>query len=313
VAVAPPPSPERGLARDEVYREPVVDGRDVWGDPLTRLRARAARLLTTRGEREEAGLEAKLRAPRALTRTNTLAVVSPKGGVGKTTCTFLVGDLLATRLNLRCVAVDANPDFGTLGALAPDSVRTSASLADLVAHLDRVHSAAELHPFVSRLPSGLHLLAAPPQAEVMAQMTPELYGQLTAFLGRFYEVVLLDLGTGITDPLARFGVERADQAIVVTTPEYVTASSVLGALRHLDGAGGGARLTVVLNQAVARRGADTVDEAFRRQAIGRRVTIPYDRQLRRMLDSGTYSLGALPRDTRMSIKQLGLAVSEQLV
>jgi hypothetical protein len=32
----------------------------------------------------------------------------------------------------------------------------------------------------------------------MAQMTPELYGELLAFLRRFYEVILLDLGTGVT-------------------------------------------------------------------------------------------------------------------
>jgi MinD-like ATPase involved in chromosome partitioning or flagellar assembly len=52
----------------------------------------------------------------------------------------------------------------------------------------------------------------------MEQMTPELYGQLIAFLGRFYELILLDLGTGLTEPLARFALERADHAVMVATP-----------------------------------------------------------------------------------------------
>ena len=42
----------------------------------------------------------------------------------------------------------------------------------------QIGSPGELRPYVSRLPSGLHLLAAPPDPAVMAQMTPELYGEL---------------------------------------------------------------------------------------------------------------------------------------
>ena len=56
-----------------------------------------------------------------MTRPNTVALISPKGGVGKTTSTFLVGNLLATHLKLRVIAVDANPDFGTLGRLSADA------------------------------------------------------------------------------------------------------------------------------------------------------------------------------------------------
>ena len=59
-----------------------------------------------------------------MTRPNTIALISPKGGVGKTTSTFLAGNLLATHLKLRAIAVDANPDFGTLARLAPDDRRS---------------------------------------------------------------------------------------------------------------------------------------------------------------------------------------------
>src|SRR5918997_1117343 len=36
----------------------------------------------------------------------TRGMISPKGGVGKTTSTFLVGNLLASHLKLRTIAVD---------------------------------------------------------------------------------------------------------------------------------------------------------------------------------------------------------------
>jgi hypothetical protein len=59
---------------------------------------------------------------------------------------------------------------------------------------------------VLELPSGLHLLAAP-----HAAVTPADYGRLLAFLSIFYEVVILDLGPGLTAPIARLALERADQ------------------------------------------------------------------------------------------------------
>ncbi len=311
---ARPPLRQRPLKRAEVYRRPIVDGREVPDSFWARLGDRTRRLLTSESEREEARLEARVRSRRSLTRTNTIAVLSPKGGVGKTTCTFILGNLMASHLQLRCLAIDANPDFGTLGALARDDYRSERSLADVVAGMNRITSAAELRPFVSALPTGLHLLAAPVHAEVMAEMTPELYGQLTAFLGRFYEVILLDLGTGITGPIAQFAIARADQTVVVSTPEWVTATTVLGALRHLEGEQA-SKLIVVLNQAPRSGSGDreVIEEEFRRQRVGRLVTIPYDGRLRTMLDSGTYTVDALERATRMPVKQLGAAVGAELV
>ena len=125
--------------------------------PLRGPRAAAA-------EREEAALDELIAERAAVTRPNTIAVLSPKGGVGKTTCTFLLGNLLASKGNLRCVAVDANPDFGTLGSLAPESARVEGTLADVFAQMDDIYTAAELKPLVAVLSTGLHLIAAPPHA-----------------------------------------------------------------------------------------------------------------------------------------------------
>ena len=127
-------------------------------------------------------------------------------------------------------------------------------------------------------------------------MTAPRYGDALAFLGQFYEAVLLDLGPGITDPIARMSIQRADQLLVVATADEVTADKVLGSLPHI----GHDRTTLVLNQARERGGGH------------RSVAIPRDERLRAMLDTGTYSLEALRPDTRMAVKQLGLAVAEQL-
>ena len=166
----PPYAPERSdqvrFRRGDVYSRPVVDGRELADNGLARVGRWLKSAATSNAEREEAELARKLADTPRITRANTVAVVSPKGGVGKTTCTFLLGNLLASHLRLRALAVDANRDFGTLAALAPDGVRVHHSLADLIAVMDRLRSASEIAPYVSPLPSGLHVLAAPERPEV---------------------------------------------------------------------------------------------------------------------------------------------------
>lgn len=275
--------------------EPIVDGRPARDTPLARLRGRIQGLLVSSAERDEADLERLLRSGPRVTRANTVAVVSPKGGVGKTTSAFLVGNLLASHRRLRVVAVDANPDFGTLGDFTRDHP-SERSLADLLAELDHLATAAQLRGYVSQLPSGLHLLAAP-----HTTVTPGEYGRLLAFLSIFYEVVILDVGTGLTAPIARLAIERADQLVLVTTPHLTASQLTLSALDHLEQE----RTTVLVNKAPSDM---TIPAAIRRS-----VVLPADAQLQLMLESGTYSLGALPRRVRVPVKRLALAVSEQLV
>jgi MinD-like ATPase involved in chromosome partitioning or flagellar assembly len=302
--------PARKLKRADVHPVALVDGRPVEMDLLARMRRRMQRLIVSGAEREEAAIEQRLLTHPGVTRANTLALISPKGGVGKTTATFLVGNLLASHLKLRVIAVDANPDFGTLARLAPDRRRSERSLVDVLNDADRLRTASELTPYVSRLATGLHVLGAPRDAMVAARLPTSRYGELVAFLSTFYDVVLLDLGTGVVGPLVRYVTERADQVVLVTTPEWITSSVVLEALQHLrhDHA------TVAINKSLVHPDdSEVIEDRFRAEHLHRAVTIPYDGELATMLDSGTYSLEALRGRTRVAVKRLGLAAAERLV
>jgi MinD-like ATPase involved in chromosome partitioning or flagellar assembly len=297
----------RPLEPRDLLTAPHVDGRPVRDHSLRRFRRRLDSLLVSRSERAEVALEARLRAHPGVTRSNLVAVASPKGGVGKTAAAFLVADLLASRLKLRVVAVDASPSFGTLGSLAARPARTTRSLPDLLEQADRVATASELAAFVSRLPSGLHVLGGP---RAGAPVAPDRLGQLLALLSCFYDAVLLDLGPGAAGPVARLAVERSDQVLLVTTPEEVAASLALHALDHL----GHPRTTVVLNRTHPRhaREAHAVRACFEHRDLTT-VTLPDDRRLALMLATGTYSLEALDHHTRLQVKCLGLTVADRLV
>jgi MinD-like ATPase involved in chromosome partitioning or flagellar assembly len=301
--------PARCVVRDR-FGGPVVDGHPAGRWPA-RWRRRVQRLLVSKGEREEAELERLLGGQPSVSRANVVVVISPVGGVGKTTSAFVVGGVLADRLRLRVIAVDANPDFGTLAALAPGRLRCRRSLADLLADIEQIETAAQLRSYVSSLPSGLHLLGASADAEVMARLGPDAYGELVALLGTFYDVVLLDLGTAVAGRLAQFAIGCADQVVLVTTPESVASSAVLTALQHLRHE----RTIVAANKFYARGAADLrkLERRLLERRLHRSVAIPYDDQLAAMLDTATYQLDALERTSRIAIKRLALAVAEQLV
>src|SRR5262249_10818566 len=65
------------------------------------------------------------RANQPVKGSYSIAVLSLKGGVGKTTTTFGLGATFAALRGDRVIAVDATPDFGTLGRRGPNQPRST--------------------------------------------------------------------------------------------------------------------------------------------------------------------------------------------
>jgi hypothetical protein len=96
-----------------------------------------------------------------LRRCATIAVVSPKGRVGKTTITALLGSLLAFLRRDRVVAVETNPDWGSLGRrLVPEH---TIFIDDLLQGplADGPFSPTQLDVQLGRGPDGLMVAPAP--------------------------------------------------------------------------------------------------------------------------------------------------------
>ena len=168
-----------------------------------------------------------------LRRCATIAVISPKGGVGKTTTAALLGSLLAFLRRDRVVAVETNPDWGSLGRrLAPDH---PVFIDDLLAGplLDRRLSPTQLDAQLARGPDGLMVAPAPTDPERAKKLDEAAYLTLFARLSELVGTLVLDCGTGLDDPPARAALASADQLVLVCDDEPDTASIVSEAAEWL--------------------------------------------------------------------------------
>ena len=178
-------------------------------------------------------LEQRIVAPR-LCRCATIAVVSPKGGPGKTTITALLGSLLAFLRRDRVIAVDANPDFGSLGRrLAPGH---TVFLDDLLAGplAEESLTTTQLDAQLGRGPDGLMVAPAPTDPDRAKALDETAYRTLFKRLAEFAGILVLDCGTGLDAPPARAALGSADQLVLVTDEEPDTASLVCEAAAWLQ-------------------------------------------------------------------------------
>ena len=164
-----------------------------------------------------------------------IAVVSPKGGVGKTTLTGLLGSLLAELRRDPVLAVDANADFGNLAARLCEPDARGATLCDLWAWAQgRSVTPAALSQRLGQGPHGLRVAGTPAEAGAMlAAADHALYAGALDWLRSFGGVILADCGTGLLDPPTRAALEAADQVVLVTDSAADTARLVVEAGRPL--------------------------------------------------------------------------------
>jgi MinD-like ATPase involved in chromosome partitioning or flagellar assembly len=199
------------------------------GSPVERARR------SWRGSAYNHRLDDLIQAPR-LRRCVTIAVVSPKGGVGKTTITALLGGIFAMLRRDRIVAVDTNPDFGSLGrSLVPTH---GVFVDDLLEVLDSPElTATELDAHLARGPHGLMIVPAPTDPARMARLDQVAYTRVIRALQEMVGMVLLDCGTGMHEPALRSALETADQLVLVSDADPATASLVAEAAMYLRSTG----------------------------------------------------------------------------
>lgn len=164
-----------------------------------------------------------------------IAVLSRKGGVGKTTAALMIGHTLAAVREDRVLAIDGNPDAGTLGHRVRR--QTTATVADALDAVGALHGYPDVRRLTSQAPSRLEVLASPEDPHASRAMSGQDYQRIMDELHRHYPVLLCDTGTGILDDATQGILAAVDQVVLVTGPAMDSARASAATLDWLDGNG----------------------------------------------------------------------------
>ena len=239
-------------------------------------------------------------------------VVSRKGGVGKTTVTTLLGMALADARDDRIIAVDANPDRGTLAdRIARQNGKT---VRDLVRDRAEISGYAGISSVVARDDTRLDVLASDADPRVSEAFSDRDYQEVAALAAHYYSIVLTDTGTGIVHSVMQATLSMADQLVVVaglSVDEARLASETLTWLETNGYAEQVRNAVVVLN--TARPGTPLVRpdelETHFRTRVRAVVRLPYDPHI---AAGSAINFRDLRPETRQAARELAASVVEGL-
>jgi MinD-like ATPase involved in chromosome partitioning or flagellar assembly len=211
------------------------------------------------GESEEENTRQRLvaRVTQPVRGDYSIAVLSMKGGVGKTTTTVGLGSTFAAVRGDRVIAVDANPDFGTLAQRGPDQSRST--VRDLLLD-DNIFRYSDIRRHTSQSSSRLEILASERDPATSEAFSDADYRVVIRLLQRFYNLILTDCGTGLVHSAMDSVLDEADAIVLVASPAIDAARSALATLDWLEHHGRGhlvPNATVVIS--ASRPGKSSVD------------------------------------------------------
>ncbi|ASU80303.1 ATPase [Actinopolyspora erythraea] len=239
-----------------------------------------------------------------------IAMLSLKGGVGKTTTTATLGSTFSSLRGDRVVAVDANPDRGTLSQKIP--LETTATVRHLLRDAQRIRKYSDVRSYTSQGPSRLEILASEQDPAVSEAFSESDYRTTVDLLEHFYNVLLTDCGTGLMHSAMKGVLDVADSLVIVSPGSIDGARSASATLDWLDAHGYGelvSRSVAVINSVRPGSGKVDVDKlaahfASRCRSVSK---IPFDPHLE---EGAEVDLDQLATPTRLALLELAATVAD---
>lgn len=201
-----------------------------WRRTAFRLTGGLVRIEPSAAELRHRELIARVKTP--VQGCRKVAFISRKGGVGKTTTCLLAGHTFATHRGDRVIALDGNPDAGTLGHRLRRE--TTATITSLLADAERIERYADIRGYTSQAPTRLEVVAADDDPHITQALGEVEFTRAIDLLERHYSLVCLDTGTGVLDSATRGILRAADQIVVVIAPSLDGARAASSTLDWLE-------------------------------------------------------------------------------
>ncbi len=283
----PAATPSQPVTADSLTTDLLLPGRHKapaggWRRAVFKVTGGLVRAPESAAERRRRELIARARTP-VTGGHHRVAVVSLKGGVGKTTTTVGLGAMLASLRGDRVIAVDANPDRGTLS----DKLRleTAATVRDLLNEQYQIQRYTDVRAYTTQAASRLEVLASDRDPTVSVAFSEQDYCDVCQVLEHYYSICLTDCGTGLLHSAMTGVLRLADQIVVVSSPSVDGARSASATLDWLQAHGHGdlVRHAVVVLAVIRPRSRSGVDLDRLEQHFAARcravVRVPYDAHL----------------------------------
>lgn len=239
-------------------------------------------------------------------------VLTRKGGVGKTTVSTLLGMALALVREDRVIAIDANPDRGTLAERISKSTRFT--VRDVVNRAAAIDGFTDFSTMVSRDITRLDVLASDSDPMLSEAFNEGDYNVVADMAARYYSVVLTDCGTGIVHSVMRPTLQRANGLVIVSGGSVDEARLASETLTWLEANGYGdlvRNAVVALNtatQATQLVKLDEIEQHFKTR-VRAVVKIPYDDAL---AAGSVIKFKELKKGTQQAARELAALVIDGL-
>lgn len=253
------------------------------------------------------------RIRRHIRKQFVIAVVSGKGGVGKTTMTACIGGILRECRPDNVVAIDAAPGFGTLAGRIDES--PPGDYAAVLEDQD-VHGYADIREHLGQDGAGLDVLAGNRTSDQERPLLPAMFAGVLSRLRRTHTVILVDTSDDLEHPVMKAVLDSCDALVLVSGLTADTSLPVTRAIDLLRSMGYHelvSRSTVILND--SRNDYDKDAKAFlteRFSSSGADVEfMPYDPHL---AEGGIIDTrDGLRKQTRLRLFEITAAIADKYV
>jgi putative peptide zinc metalloprotease protein len=292
---------------ERMLRAEADPARGGWRRLLFHLTGGLVNLGPSPAELRERDLVGRVKSP--VQGCRRIAIVSRKGGVGKTTTTLMLGHTFASLRGDRVIALDGNPDAGSLAYRVRRE--TTNTIMSLLSHRQEIARYADIRAYTSQAPTRLEVVAADDDPRITDALREQDFHTAVELLEVHYNLVCMDTGTGVLESAAKGILQLADQIVVVTAPSLDsarTASSTLDWLEQNGHSGLVAGAVAVINavRPKSQLELDRVEDHFGRRCRAV-IRVPWDPHLEAGAES---SLERLKPPARNAYLELAAAVAD---